>query len=262
MNESSVEETIEEFLLKITISLLPPRKDICTYCAKNNTELNEAKLKEDDALIKKFTTSKILHLRHAQVCFDLLKSKKKNPDNSELIICFDFEKKLLLPVTNISDEYYKRQLWLHNLGINNVLSNQATMLLLTENFAHKGPNEVLTALEYYINMHKKPDSHTLKIFCDNCFPQIKNRFMFTYLGFSCLANIFEEIVIYYPIPEHSMIPIDRCFAAIEKRRKKEKIDNPHSYIKKREFYKLFDEESSEVDNKIEDDDNSETEDFE
>ncbi|KAF2902329.1 hypothetical protein ILUMI_03858 [Ignelater luminosus] len=189
--ENAEKGNIIIFTEDYNFSFTHPRNDISTYCAKNNADLNSAKLKKDDALIKELTTSKELHLRPAHVFFDLLKSKKENPVNNELVICFDFEKNLPLPVTNISDEYYKRQLWLHNLGINDVLSNQATMFLFTKNFAHKRPKKVLAALEYYI-----------------------------------------KIVNYYPIPGHSMMPIGRCFAAIEKKRlKEEKIDTPDSYIK-------------------------------
>ncbi|KAF2890176.1 hypothetical protein ILUMI_15997 [Ignelater luminosus] len=111
MNESSVEETIEEPYYPISEDeweTSPKEADevvndefrqkrrsktkIATSTVDEkqekiaNTDLNEAKLNEDDALIKEFTTSKILHFRRAQVCFDLLKSKKKNPDNSELVL--------------------------------------------------------------------------------------------------------------------------------------------------------------------------------
>lgn len=83
-----------------------------------------------------------------------MKDKKENFSENELVLCLDFQKNLPLPVTNIGDEYYKRQLWLHNFGINNVVTNQATMFLFTENFATKGPNEVITALNFYIQKNK------------------------------------------------------------------------------------------------------------
>ncbi|KAF2888073.1 hypothetical protein ILUMI_18100 [Ignelater luminosus] len=150
-----------------------PRKDICTTCAKLAADINSATFKKDDSDVKKLNFQKELHLKKAQKFFDALRLKKENSDETELVICFDFEKNLPLLVTNIKDEYYLKQLWLHNFGINNIVTNQATMLLFTENFATK-------------------DS-------------------------LCAASIVKEIEIIYPIPGHSMMPIDRCFALIEKK---------------------------------------------
>lgn len=84
------------------------------------------------------------------------------------------------------------------------------MFLFTENLATKGPNEVITALDYYIKKYKTDEQVDLSIFCDNCFSQNKNRFLFTYLDSLCASRLFRTIVVYYPIPGHSMMPIDRC----------------------------------------------------
>ncbi|KAF2880509.1 hypothetical protein ILUMI_25662 [Ignelater luminosus] len=91
------------------------------------------------------------------------------------------------------------------------------MLLFTENLATKGPNEVITALDYYLKKYKTPKQTKLTIFCDNCFSQNKNRFLFSYLNPLCTASIVKEMEIIYPIPGHSMMPIDWCFALIEKK---------------------------------------------
>lgn len=105
------------------------------------------------------------------------------------------------------------------------------MFLFTENFATKGPNEVITALNFYIRKNKTEDHTKLTIFCDNCFSQNKNKFLFTYLDSLCASRLFQTVVVFYPIPGHSMMPIDRCFALIEKKRlKSENIDNPEYYI--------------------------------
>lgn len=208
-----------------------PKKDICTTCTKFLADINSAKVNNNESLLKQLTLQKELHLRKAQNFFDNMKDKKDNPKQDELVICFDFQKNLPLPVTNIGDEYYLRQLWLHNFGINDIVTNQASMFLFTENFCSKGPNEVITCLDYYIRKYKKQEHRKLSIFCDNCFSQNKNRFLFTYLDAICASGMFQEVTIFYPIPGHSMMPIDRCFALIEKKRlKTEKINHPVYYI--------------------------------
>lgn len=73
-----------------------------------------------------------------------------------MIICFDYEKNLPLPVTNAQDEYYISQLWLHVFGIPNLRTHKTTMYTYTENFAQKEPNEVITCLSDYIDKHKGP----------------------------------------------------------------------------------------------------------
>nr|CAI5831974.1 unnamed protein product [Callosobruchus analis] len=160
-----------------------------------------------------------------------LSEVQKSADPSEMIICFDFEKNLPLSVTNAQDEYYVSQLWFHVFGIHNLKNNKTTMYVYTENLAHKGPNEVITCLNDYIESHKDYLQRKLKIFCDNAFSQNKNRILFAYLDQLCKNNTFIDIEIWYPVPGHSMMPVDRDFAAIEKKRLTlEKADNPETYI--------------------------------
>ena len=49
-------------------------------------------------------------------------------------ICFDYEKNLALPITNTGQEYYKSQLWLHNFGVQDMATNQATMFVYSEHY--------------------------------------------------------------------------------------------------------------------------------
>lgn len=134
-------------------------------------------------------------------------------------------------MTNVGDEYYLRQLWMHNFGIHNLTDNTATMYLYTENYALKWPNVVISALSDFIDTNKKPTQTKLEIYCDNCYGQKKNKYVFAFLDNLCALGKFETASIYFPIPGHSMMPIDRDFALIERKRIKcEKIYTPVSYI--------------------------------
>ena len=136
------------------------------------------------------------------------------------VIAMNFQKNLPLPLTNIGQEYYKRQLWLHNFCIHDNVNNHAWMFLYSENFAAKGPNEVISCLDFYINRlsSKIRKQH---IFADNCFSQNKNRYLFSYLYAAAHLKL-DEVYIHNPIPGHSRMPCDRDFAHIEKKTTKER----------------------------------------
>lgn len=164
-------------------------------------------------------------MRKAQVFLE----RENETDKIKMSLYFDYQKNLPLPVTNVGDEYYLRLLWMHNVGVHNLGEKTATMHVYTENYALKGPNEVLTALEDYIQENKKP--YQLELFCDNVYSQNKNRYLFAFLDQMCAKGIFETATIFYPIPRHSMMPIDRDFTLIERKRiKNDNIFTPDFYI--------------------------------
>lgn len=207
------------------------RSDICERCEKFHVALAAARRKNDEITIKKLEEEKEDHLSQAQAFYDRLSSYDESPDPATLAICMDFEKNLPLPVTNVGPEYYKRQLWLHNFGIVNVQTNDAYMYVYSEHYAGKGPNEVISMLHHYIGLEKPADCHKLHIFCDNCFSQNKNQFLFVFLDNLCARGMFEEILVTYPIPGHSYMPVDRAFALIEKKKlKTQSLAGPEDWL--------------------------------
>lgn len=219
------------FTEEYNISFGFPRKDICKECTLFLTRLQQAEVTHDEASTQTVKTARELHLRKAEWFQKKISEETKAKDPTILSICFDYQKNLPVPVTNIADEYYLRQLWIHNLGIHCLTTGQASMYMYAEHFAQKGPNEVITCLQDYITQNQKPEQRILHLFCDNCFSQNKNRFLFVFLDQLCANNIFETIEVFYPLPGHSMMPVDRDFAVIEKQRLKyDKVDNPEFYV--------------------------------
>ena len=195
-----------------------PRSDICGTCkqlvhqikSSLNTEEKEAEHE--------------LHLRKAAVFQDALKEKA---DDRVLKICFDFQKNLALPITNLGEEYYKRQLYIYNLGMHNLSNGSATMYLYSETFGRKTANEVISSLQHFIEHHKEENHSRLELFADNCFAQNKNKILWGYLEHVAKSEVFSEIVIFYPIPGHVIMSVDSDFGAIEKRRRRfEKVQTP------------------------------------
>jgi hypothetical protein len=81
------------------------------------TESIEMKLKE--------------HQNEANFFYDLQnKLKASQLNNSKIeISCNDYEKNFYLPVTNVSIEYYSRQLSVHNFCVRNMKTGKAFMYM-------------------------------------------------------------------------------------------------------------------------------------
>jgi hypothetical protein len=216
------------FSYEFNICFAGPRSDICETCERFRTKIVAAKADHNATALIDLETQKELHLRKAEVFYDEMR-KRHNEDT--LVICFDYQKNLPIPVTNVSGEYYRRQLWLHNFGIYNMVSKETQLYVYSEHFAKKGPNEVLSCLENYIATRCAPNQSKLVIFADNCFSQNKNRYMFGFLDNLCARGSFSQIEIFYPLPGHSMMAIDREFAKIErKKRRMEKFNSPEDWL--------------------------------
>ena len=95
----------------------------------------------------------------------------------------NYEKNFCVPITNVCDEYYCRQLSILNFGIHDMNTEKATMFMYAENYASKGPNETISMINYYLqkNFHQKFSQ--LYIFSDNCFAQMKNRYLWLFMIF-------------------------------------------------------------------------------
>ena len=217
------------------ISFGYPRSGICNLCEKLQVAIKAAELASDATAKCQSAAEHELHIRKADVFNMQLnevteEAKAMGSNCDTAVIAMDHQKNLSLPLTGVSQEYYKRQLWLHNLCIHDNVTNHPTMFVNAEHFARKSSNEVISCLDFYIstlgNSTKK-----LHIFVDNYFSQNKNRYLVAYL--QVLANTkLEEVHVHYPLPGHSRMRCDRDFGLIEKkRRRKDRVDGPSEWVK-------------------------------
>ena len=219
------------FNYEYNISFGFPRTDVCDTCEKYNADIKSATVNKKSDLILRLKTDHNVHKRKGDAFYEQIRGDKDLAlaTGDTKVIAMDYQKNLLLPVTGIGQEYYKRQLAVHNLGIHDVCSGHASMYVYPENFAHKGPNEVLSCLEHYLNA--LPQSlKKLVIFTDNCFSQNKNRYIIAFLQNLCNTKLIE-VEIKYPIPGHSRMPCDRDFGRIEKKKlKSDKFHKPSDLV--------------------------------
>ena len=179
------------FNYEFNISFGYPRSDICDTCEKLTTQLKAAEATSDHTKAAELKRQHELHVRKADVfntqIAEATEAAKLSGDTD--VIAMDYEKNLPLPLTGVGQEYYKRQLWLHNLCIHSTVENQATMYVYAEHYAGKGANEVISCLDHYITQ-LPPTVTKLIVFVDNCFSQNKNRFVFfgwSIQGYTCFV---------------------------------------------------------------------------
>jgi len=183
--------------------------------------------------LKNLKKQKELHVRKGDAFYaqlaDITKVAEQEP-NKSLAVCFDYQKNLPLPLTNTGREYYMRQLWIHNFGVHNLATQEATMFLYGEHYGSKGPNEVISCLWDYFHQNMSEQTEAVHIFMDNCFAQCKNKYIMAFWQWLS-TKLDVKIQLYFPIPGHSFMPIDRDFAMIEKcRRRQTKAVLPSVWI--------------------------------
>jgi hypothetical protein len=217
---------------KFNISIAKPKVDICQTCDKFNVQiLNLQKEKKFDS-INEIKNSLESHKKEANFFYELKQNLKTTHLNDETqgVFCYDFQKNLQTPVTNVCLEYYLRKFYCYNFGVHDLKSNNVVMFLYPENYAKKGCNETISFINYYINNFISSKVKILNIFSDNCFSQNKNKFLWGFYKYLVVSKKFEQIILHYPIPGHSVMEIDSDFVRIEINKKNYgKIYSPVQY---------------------------------
>lgn len=179
-----------------------------------------------------------LHVRKAVKFYDLLKESRRRCDT--LAVTFDMQQNMPLPKTNVTEAYYKRQIWLYNLAfvIHDYDQNprKVRFYTWTENQSGKGSNEVGSALAHFLKkltrLASKRNYRQLHFFCDSCPAQNKNQTLLSILlRYSNSPNMpFQEVKVFFPIRGHSYMPPDRVFGRVSKvLRKRPVIVSPEEY---------------------------------
>ena len=130
------------FNYEYNISFGYPRSDICDLCKKLQVAKKTAELAGDATAKCQSAAEHKLHIRKADVFNVQLnevteETKAMGSNCDTAVIAKDYQKNLPLPLTSVSQEYYKRQLWLHNLCIHNNVTNHPTMFVYAEHFKWK-----------------------------------------------------------------------------------------------------------------------------
>nr|CAI5829932.1 unnamed protein product [Callosobruchus analis] len=104
-------------------------------CKRRKCFIQEADLNANQDKLRELKVQHELHLRRANLFQDELKRVFKEKDPNALTICFEFQNNMAVPVTNVKDEYYLGQLWIHNLKIKILATSETAVYMYAEHFA-------------------------------------------------------------------------------------------------------------------------------
>jgi len=209
----------EIFDKEFNISIGFPRSDLCNECERFNTRIILATQNNERGQLEELKTQQTQHWIDAEHFRNSMTQAKQLEEN-HFSFCFDFEKNFVLPITGIGREYFCSHLNVYNLGFQNLQTDDSVMCMYPQNFAHKAANEVCSLFLWYVRNHVPQNIQHLHIFSDNAVGTNKNRFIFTICQYLCLTR-FVSIKFDFPVPGHSFMCIDRSFALIEKKKKRE-----------------------------------------
>ncbi len=218
------------FLTRFNLAFGHPSTDVCSTCNQFDNIIEAGGEGSEQAFHEKK-----LHELEAKCFYDKLKESGRCCD--ELCVAFDLQQNMPLPKSNIGEAYYKRQLWLYNLGIvihktksekSDKPQSPKNVFLYTwlEYEGGRGSNEIVSALmDFLAKIEKRVKLRKitkLKLHCDSCPGQNKNSTLLAAL--LVYANSptcpFQSISVTFPVVGHSYLPADRVFGRIEQELRK------------------------------------------
>lgn len=154
----------------------------------------------------------------------------ENASQDTAAICIDFMQNLQLPNIPVQEVFYLRQLVVNVFCIHDLKSGKAVFYMYHEGIAYKGPNEVCSFINDYIDTYIQKDKKYLHIFSDSCSAQNKNHCIVRMFLALIENKRFASIVHYYPIRGHSFMACDRNFGLIKRHIKKtDRVYTPKQY---------------------------------
>ena len=218
------------FYTKFNITRKQLKKDTCTMCDTLTVKISNATTEDEKV---KVMESKREHQKAAEEARTQLKinlEEAKTADHIETLT-FDLEKTLPLPRLPAGIVFYKRQLWLYNLGIHSGKTNKSHCFTWSEGVAGRGAQEVASCLIKYIETYVGREVTELNLWSDSCGGQNRN-IKLTLLMKILLHNhpSLQVIRIRFLVSGHSFLPNDKDFGDIEKALKyHQRILTPEEY---------------------------------
>ncbi len=224
------------FRTRFNLAFGTPKSDVCSTCEtlKKACEVGSDEKKREAKLLLK------LHESRAAKFYSVCKEERGRCDT--LNVVFDLQQTQPIPKRNISEAFYRRQVWLYNFGIiidgDEIRKRKCFLYSWDESQAGRGSNKVCSAVMNFLHrvLHRvrRRRITRLSLISDGCGGQNKNKTMLAAL--LCYVNSkacpFKEIMYTFPIPGHSFMAPDRLFGRLEKETKKHpQILTPAAYHK-------------------------------
>lgn len=178
-----------------------PQKDTCSKCEelitkKNSNELNPHAKRVAEAELE-------VHKRRSRKFYSKMKSMESLGRDDTAGISMDFMQNLPLPHIPVQEVFYYRQLWVNVFNIHNISAGNSMYYVYHEGLAKKGPDEVCTMLNMYVQNELPPQVRHLHLFSDACGGQNRNHTLLRFLCALVQTKRFETINYYTPIRGHA-----------------------------------------------------------
>lgn len=168
-------------------------------------------------------------MRKAEKAREVMKEDtESSKTNNDLYVCsVDMQKALPFPILTVNVSYYKRNMYVYNVGVHELKNDKAYCYVWDETKAARGSQEISSCLLKHFDTCCRGKKHII-IYSDTCGGQNRNinvaLSMMKYVQSS--ENSVEVIEQKFLVPGHSFLPNDRDFGAIEVAAKKKQIFVP------------------------------------
>lgn len=220
---ASLRQYRDVFNNEFNIEFFKPKKDQCVLCHVYKNANEEEK---ENMAIKH-----ALHLANKTAVRELKDQEKEASKSLQdcIVACFDMQKVLTTPQSELSMFYYKRKLAVYNFTIYDMTNNEGHCYMWDETKGKKGANEISSGLFDFIKKKVSKGVTTFKFYSDNCGGQNKNRIvaaLYSYIAAKFSINISHN---YFEVG-HSQNEGDAMHALIERRKKNQIIYVPEQWI--------------------------------
>ena len=207
----------DKIFKEYNVSIYISRMDTCKYCDEYQVAIENGCPNAEE--MKNSHEVHLSRAERARLELQLATSEARSND-ALLVFTFDMEKTQPLPKINTSVVFYKRQLWIYNVGIHTCHDAQGLMCLWTEGEAKRGSAEICSSLYSFLQSISLHSYRKIKTFSDCCSGQNRNRNIIAFFMYICHKYQIEEWEHTYMESGHSYLPNDRDFSSIEKKSKR------------------------------------------
>jgi len=160
------------FNREFNIGFFVPRKDQCELCNRWKNALNH---EERKTILQEY----MKHLNDKKAVSALKKADKKSASATKCVACFDLQKVLNCPSSQVSLFFYKNKVSLYNFTIFDLRLKEGHCYLWDETIAQKGSNEVGTNVFQFVQAKVQEGIKEFVFYSDGPSGQNRNRMVFS-----------------------------------------------------------------------------------
>jgi hypothetical protein len=206
------------FSNQFNLHFKPPHQDTCQLCDSLQLKIKHPASEQSK---QESQTEKQLHLAKAAQARDSLRTDKQLANEDLYVFTFDLQKALPFPKLTTSTAYYKRNMYVYNLGCHAFNNNVGFMYMWDETKGSRGSQEISSCVTKHLKLNASTNKHIV-MYTDCCAGQNRNIKM----ALSMLQLVEDQTMAVdtidhkFLVSGHSFLPNDADFGVIESHAKK------------------------------------------